>query len=263
MIGLPSSSYWTYSNSACAMPWAMPPCCWPATSIGLRMRPQSSTATWRSSVDAAGLEVDLDDGDVGAERERRVALGEVQLVREAALVQAVGPAGWRRWPPSPARPTTAPWRGRRHTCRPSSPLDDVVLVRLEQVGGELLGPCSSTSLDGDVHGAARRSAASASPSCPRPGGPRPCRTGRGGPCPSGRRAGRRRSSRRRCRGPGRGRDVPTLTTTVPSSSTETEPYSVEQPERRGDLDVGRDADAELLGVAGGPAALACSARRSA
>lgn len=30
------------------MPWAIPPCCWPSTSSGLRMRPQSSTATWRS-----------------------------------------------------------------------------------------------------------------------------------------------------------------------------------------------------------------------
>ena len=30
------------------MPWASPPCCCPATSSGLRMRPQSSTATcWR------------------------------------------------------------------------------------------------------------------------------------------------------------------------------------------------------------------------
>ena len=58
-----------HSNSACAAPWAMPPCCWPATSSGLRMRPQSSTATWRSSCDLAGLGVDLDDGDVRAERD--------------------------------------------------------------------------------------------------------------------------------------------------------------------------------------------------
>ena len=29
------------------MPCAMPPCCWPVTISGLRMRPQSSTATWR------------------------------------------------------------------------------------------------------------------------------------------------------------------------------------------------------------------------
>src|SRR5438445_232549 len=30
------------------MPWAMPPCCWPATSSGFSTRPQSSTATWRT-----------------------------------------------------------------------------------------------------------------------------------------------------------------------------------------------------------------------
>ena len=50
MSGLPSASYCIHSYSACAAPCAMPPCCWPATSSGLRMRPQSSTATWRSIV---------------------------------------------------------------------------------------------------------------------------------------------------------------------------------------------------------------------
>ena len=36
-------------------PAATPPCCWPSTSSGLSTVPQSSTATWRSSVDLAGL----------------------------------------------------------------------------------------------------------------------------------------------------------------------------------------------------------------
>ena len=31
------------------MPAAEPPCCWPATTIGLSTVPQSSTATWRST----------------------------------------------------------------------------------------------------------------------------------------------------------------------------------------------------------------------
>ena len=49
VTGLPLSSYRTSSNNACAIPCPSPPCCCPRTSTGLRMRPQSSTATWRSS----------------------------------------------------------------------------------------------------------------------------------------------------------------------------------------------------------------------
>ena len=57
-------------------PGAMPPCCWPATSSGLRMRPQSSTAMWRTA-STGRCRVDLDDRDVRAERERRAVLREV------------------------------------------------------------------------------------------------------------------------------------------------------------------------------------------
>ena len=65
-------------------PAAMPPCCWPSTSSGLSTVPQSSTATWRRRRDLAGVGVDLDDGDVGAERERGAVLVEVELLGERA-----------------------------------------------------------------------------------------------------------------------------------------------------------------------------------
>ena len=66
------------------MPAATPPCCWPSTSSGLSTVPQSSTATWRSRRTAPGVEVDLDDGDVGAERERRPVLVGTLLGRRAS-----------------------------------------------------------------------------------------------------------------------------------------------------------------------------------
>ena len=75
----------------------MPPCCWPSTSSGLSTVPQSSTATWRTTRDLAGVEVDLDDGDVGAERERGVALVEVGLGGRARRSVAVAEQPGRRF----------------------------------------------------------------------------------------------------------------------------------------------------------------------
>jgi len=52
LSGVPSSSYSTASNSACAIPCASPPCTCPRASIGFRIRPQSSTASIRRSLTA-------------------------------------------------------------------------------------------------------------------------------------------------------------------------------------------------------------------
>ena len=119
--GLPSSSYATPSHSACATPWAMPPCCWPSTSSGLTIRPQSSTATCRSSVDPARLGVDLDHRHVRAERERRALAGS-----RARAATADRP----RRPCAHVRPRSQPPSGRRRRgtarrrtprCRPRRP----------------------------------------------------------------------------------------------------------------------------------------------
>ena len=59
------------------MPWAMPPWRWPSASSGLRIRPASSQATRRRSRTSPGLGVDVDDGHVGAEGERRLRGAEV------------------------------------------------------------------------------------------------------------------------------------------------------------------------------------------
>ena len=86
--------------------------------------------------DLARVEVDLDDGDVGAERERGAALVEVELGRRAAVgrsrrvgsdVGELAPAS--AWAGTPATPTV-PVVGVD---------DDVGDVGLEQPGGELPG----------------------------------------------------------------------------------------------------------------------------
>ena len=97
MSGCPSASNRTSSYSACATPWARPPCCWPATSSGLRMRPQSSTATWRTRRDPPRLGVDLDHGHVRAEREGGAVLVEVQARGELlAVARDLRPRDGRR-----------------------------------------------------------------------------------------------------------------------------------------------------------------------
>ena len=146
--GLPSPSYCTHSYSAWAAPWAMPPCCWPSTSSGLRMRPQSSTAMWRST-DLAGLRVDLDDGDVGAERVRRVGAVEVELVAQRARLEPLG----QQLGSLDAEASVGPrhdFAGTPATCRPPSPTTMSSAGGLQHVGGDLLGPVEHL-VRGDVH----------------------------------------------------------------------------------------------------------------
>ena len=55
----------------------MPPWICPSTINGFSSVPASSTATMRCTVDLAGLGVDFDDREMGAERERRLRSLEV------------------------------------------------------------------------------------------------------------------------------------------------------------------------------------------
>ena len=205
MIGLPSSSYCTHSNSAWAAPWAMPPCCWPATSSGLRMRPQSSTAMWRSSLTPAGLGVDLDHRDVGAERDRS---------SRCRRSRARGGAGRARCPraagPGPCDATASSAHdtasGRHAGDLQAAVADDDVVRRRPRAGGRRCCLAwSSTSLDA-TNTALPAVCSEREPIVPAPRGHR------GGVgvdeldlAPSGCRAPRWRAWRRRCGGPGRGR----------------------------------------------------------
>ena len=174
--GLPSSSYCTCSYSACAAPCAMPPCCWPATSSGLRMRPQSSTAMWRSSSTRPVSVSTSTTATCAPNGKRRLALVEVELVREPGL-HAVGPTRTRRSPPRRARPTNGGWRARRRPRAPSSPTTMSSALASSRCAASVRA-LSSTTLARLVHARYPRSAASASPSCPaRAGSPR-CRTAR-------------------------------------------------------------------------------------
>ena len=115
------------------MPAASPPCTWPSATSGLMIRPASSTRDHPLQLDGAGLGVDLDDGDVRAERERRLRGLEVDL--GAQLGEAAG---------SPSRDgEIAP--GERRLGRAGDVEAAVVDVEhhvlgvgLELVGGELL-----------------------------------------------------------------------------------------------------------------------------
>ena len=115
----------------------MPPCCWPSTSIGLRMRPQSSTATWRIgttrpvSMSTSTTATCAPNGNVAP------AWREVELDRERApVVAGLGRDLGPRERASPAR------RPRRAAVVGD---DDVVGRRLEQLGGELAGPVEHAS----------------------------------------------------------------------------------------------------------------------
>ena len=224
----------------------MPPCCWPATSSGLRIATAVVDRDVADVLDAAGLDVDLDDRDVRAERERRVALVEVERVGERGLHpggqlrrvlrrdRELGPAQRRR-----GNAGDAETRALLH--------HDVVDVRLEQVRGERLRLRQHLLARAVQRAAADLQRARAH----RAGAARArarCRTGRASPSPSGCRAAPARSSRTRSRGPAR---APTCR---PSRSTRAVVVDLDRAElleqaAGGDLDVGRHADAELHRVA--------------
>ena len=110
----------------------MPPCCWPSTSIGLRMRPQSSTATWRiGSTARVSMSTSTTD-DVRAERERRARLHEVVLDREREPVVDR--------PGRELGPRERPRRDAGDAERPLVGDDDVVGRGLEQLAGHAARP---------------------------------------------------------------------------------------------------------------------------
>ena len=106
------------------------------------MRPESSTAMWRMSLVEAGLGVDLDDGDVGAERVASSPGVSKSLLGVEAAAPCPRAARRGRPPPWPAR---AHGDRRRRRARHAEALAgddlDVVGGGLEQVRGELAGPC--------------------------------------------------------------------------------------------------------------------------
>ena len=106
--------------------------------------PQSSTATWRTSAHLAGVGVDLDDGDVGAEREGGTVLMEIELTGErcAVIRGAAGELG----------PRQCLRRHPGHADRAGGGVDhDVGDVGFEQPRGELLGRVDHR-FGGSLHG---------------------------------------------------------------------------------------------------------------
>ena len=76
------------SSSALPMPCATPPCTWPSAIIGLMISPASSATRNFFDLDAPGLDIDLDDGDmagVGEGARRIVAAGLGQAGLDLAL----------------------------------------------------------------------------------------------------------------------------------------------------------------------------------
>ena len=191
-------------------------------------------------LDLAGLGVDLDDGDVGPEGERRVALVEVELGGEAdgAVVvvdHAVGHLGLRRGGQlgPRQRPSRAP-RPRRD--RPSSVRRRRPRDGLEQVGGERAG-----LVEHGLGRAADRRAADlqrAGPAGPAAAAaPGRCRTGRAG-CPRpGCRVGRTRSWRTSVAWPWPWADVP-APDRGRAVGVRPRPRRTPAPAAGGDLDVG-------------------------
>ena len=179
--------------SAWATPWAMPPCTWPSASSGLRMRAGVVDGDEAPETGLPRLGVDLDDGHVGAERERGHGRREVGLGRQRRH---------RRPPPASAQPTDRPACRRRGSGRVSVVEHDVGGRRLEQVGGPLAGGVDQLGGGAGDGGAADLDRAGADGEAARRA-PRRCRRGRPR-CPRwARRCGRPRSSPTSCRGPGR------------------------------------------------------------
>ena len=169
----------------------MPPCTWPSTIIGLMTLPQSSIARVALDRDLAGLGVDLDLGDVRAEREREVRRVvvrrrlEVRLdARRAAsrrprprreLLDRLGALGRALDLPARRRPT----RGRRPSTRAGAPRPGA--------------PCRAPSRrSGGAR--CRRPPASASRTCRGRRATGRCRRGRPRPGRTGCRARSRRSA---------------------------------------------------------------------
>ena len=197
------------------MPWPSPPCTWPSTSIGFRIRPQSSTAMWRTRRTSPVCGVDLDHRDVGAERERRGRLAVHALGAKPGLHARREPRRSAAAAASSAQRDRAR-RARPRTSRPPSPSGEVGLVDLQQMRRE------RARLRHDLFAAlerptTRRPAASATPTCPRRAARRRCRECTTRTDVERHAQDRRtRSARTPSRAPGRAATCRSCTVTVPS-----------------------------------------------
>ena len=146
--------------------------------------------------DVAGLGVDLDDGDVGAERERRDR--PVERRRGGQGGAAVERCRWRRRPRRASRRACR----RRGSCPTVGVEHDVGDIGLEALGGDA-GGRRRRARRRPRRPRPHRSAATVSPACHRRWARRRCRPTRRGSPRSGGRCARRRSSPTPSRGPGR------------------------------------------------------------
>ena len=201
------------------------------------MRPQSSTATWRTRRDPPRLGVDLDDGDVRAEREGGAVLAESSARGEV------------RRRARHLRPGDGRGRHAAHAELAVVGELDVVDGRLQQLRRPLAGLLEHVAGRG-VHGAA------AELQRPRSAGAPAARHERGVGLDERDLVERdaepvaRRASRTPSAWPWPCPDVPAAMVAVPSACTVTEPYSSAAARR--DLDVDADPDAELHAVARRP-----------
>ena len=172
-----------------------PPCCWPATISGFTIRPQSSTATWRSgvtcpvSVSTSTIETWAPNGNVAPSwvKSRVDAEPAVVLVgvRPRARASEIRPRPARRRRRSRRRRARCP-RGRP---RASGPPRARAWSRISSAALPTALPPSCSEREPPVPPPVRHDSR--------------CRTGRSGSSRSGCRGGRRRSSRTTWRGPGR------------------------------------------------------------
>ena len=181
----------TASSSAWATPWAMPPCTWPSASSGLIERAGVVDGDVPAQPHVTRLGVDLDDGDVGAERERRHRRLEVVLGAEAAVGRRRRGRPSRGCAPACRRRGTGRSRRARRRRRGPRAVRGPLPGGVDELGGRR-GDRRAAELhrarpDGEPAGADRRR----------------CRRGRPRSGRSARRCGRRRSSPTSCRDPAR------------------------------------------------------------
>ena len=174
----------TPPTAPATMPWAMPPCCWPATSSGLRMRPQSSTATWRTGVDPAGLGVDLDD------RRRARRTGTSRRPGAKSSSAASGAAVLARPRPASSAHVSAVAGTPATPRRAVVGQHDVVRRRPRAARGRERRGLLEHARRRAAAPRCRRAAATASRRCRRRAARARCRTARSGSARSGCRAGR-------------------------------------------------------------------------
>ena len=224
----------------------------------MRTVPASSQATWRTSRDLPGLGVDLDDGDVRAERERRARARRTVVSTSSARRRRVG----RRAPRG--RPTTSrPPACRRRGSAPVVLVEhDVGDVGLEQLGGERLGP-GRPARSPPACTAAPPCCSERDPIVPPPTGTRSVSpqhdvdAGRSG-CP----ARRWRSSTTTCRGPGRAARCRCRRSPCRRRGPRSwRPLRPSATDAAGDLDVA--ADTPMPSCTGSPRRAAAPARRAA